>query len=402
MQRQIGGILLVAGTCIGSGMIALPMVLANLGILPSIALMFVMWGLIYYTSLINIELNLQAGHGLALGALGRHFSGRGAEIIGNISLKVLSYSLLAVYVYGGTSVLQQLIANHLHLHFSFISIATWYSAIAGAVLLLPLLMIDYCNRVLFTGLLAVIGLLTAGLAVTMQVEDTPLVSPGVADAAAWSGLLPVVFTSFGFQVIFHTLTDYCHKNSVMLKKVFFWGSLIPALVYIVWTGTLLAVVFHNNPAFYTEMAQGKVEVGSLIATLSQIAKWPAIQLLVWWISLLAIVTSVIGVGLGLFQSLLRMIPSVITAPSLRAFFAVAAAMIPPYLVAIFVPNAFISVLGFAGMILAVIAIVLPIYLFWKMGVKDYFYPELGKRVWVILSLLAALLIIASELFNMSS
>ena len=32
MQKLIGSILLISGTCIGSGMIALPMVLAKLGI----------------------------------------------------------------------------------------------------------------------------------------------------------------------------------------------------------------------------------------------------------------------------------------------------------------------------------------------------------------------------------
>ena len=87
MYKQIGAILLVAGTCIGSGMIALPMVLAKLGLIPSILLMVMIWFIMYYTSLVNLELNLQAGHGLSLGALGKYFSGRTAELIGTVSLK---------------------------------------------------------------------------------------------------------------------------------------------------------------------------------------------------------------------------------------------------------------------------------------------------------------------------
>jgi tyrosine-specific transport protein len=75
MNKQTGSILLVAGTCIGSGMIALPLVLAKLGIIPSAVLMLLTWLLMYYTSLVNLELNLQAGKGMSLGALGRHFSG---------------------------------------------------------------------------------------------------------------------------------------------------------------------------------------------------------------------------------------------------------------------------------------------------------------------------------------
>jgi len=44
---------------------------------------------------------------------------------------------------------------------------------------------------------------------------------------------------------------------------------------------------------YKQMKAGKTEVGELIQVLSDIAKWQSVQLLVWWISLLAIATSVL-------------------------------------------------------------------------------------------------------------
>ena len=105
MQKQIGATMLVAGICIGSGMIALPMVLAKIGIIPSILLMLLMWAIIYYSALINLETNLQAGKAMSLGDLGRKFSGKIAELIGTTSFKILSYALLAVYIYGGSSIL---------------------------------------------------------------------------------------------------------------------------------------------------------------------------------------------------------------------------------------------------------------------------------------------------------
>lgn len=73
MQKQIGAIALVAGICIGSGMIALPMTLAKLGIIQSVIL--ITWIVVYYTSLITIELNLHANNSLSLGALAKRFSG---------------------------------------------------------------------------------------------------------------------------------------------------------------------------------------------------------------------------------------------------------------------------------------------------------------------------------------
>lgn len=400
MHKKVGAILLVAGTCIGSGMIALPMVLAKLGLIPSIFLMLLIWFVMYYTSLINLELNLQAGQGLSLGELGKRFSGKAAEFIGTLSLKLLSYSLLAVFIYGGSSILQELLASKMSLHYPFEAIATCFTLVAMAVLLLSIKWVDYFNRVLFMSLLAIVVILILGLSLSVKWSNLPLLSPHYEDLSAWAALIPVVFTSFGFQVIFHTVTNYCDKNAKMLKTAFFWGSLIPAIVYILWTCSILSVVYHDNPVFYNQLVEGKAEVGELIQVLSGIAKWPSLQLLVWWISLLAISTSVVGVGIGLFDSLKKMMSQAIPNGSIRSILASVLTMGPAYLAVIYIPNAFIKVLGFAGMILAVIAIMLPVYLFWKIKPTSYHFNELKMDWLTLFSVLVALVVIASEVYNM--
>lgn len=400
MYKQIGAILLVAGTCIGSGMIALPMVLAKLGLVPSILLMGMIWFIMYYTSLVNLELNSQAGQGLSLGALGRLFSGRTAELIGTISLKLLSYSLLAVFIYGGSSILKELIASKMAVEYSINNIATCYALLSIALLLLPIKLIDYLNRFLFVGLLAVVAILLTGLVITINWSELPLFSAHYSDLSVWMAIIPVVFTSFGFQVIFHTLTNYCHKNVKMLKQAFLWGSLIPAIVYIVWTSSILSVVYQDNLQFYNQMAAGKAEVGELIQILSGIAKWQSVQLLVWCISILAIATSVLGVGVGLCDSLKGMLSKKVPNTAVRHGLASIISILPAYLVVMYVPNAFIAVLGFAGMILAVIAILLPIYLFWQIKAVRLYYSELNEKYLLQLSVLVAITVIACEIFNM--
>ena len=400
MYKQIGAILLVAGTCIGSGMIALPMVLAKLGLIPSILLMVMIWFIMYYTSLVNLELNLQAGHGLSLGALGRYFSGKTAELIGTISLKLLSYSLLAVFIYGGSSILKELIASKMAVEYSINSIATCYAFLSITLLLLPIKLIDYLNRFLFVGLLAVVTILIAGLVITINWSELPLFNEQYSDLSVWVAIIPVVFTSFGFQVIFHTLTNYCHKNVKMLKRAFLWGSLIPAIVYIVWTCSILSVVYQNNPQFYDQMAGGKAEIGELIQVLSGIAKWQSVQLLVWWISILAIATSVLGVGVGLCDSLKGMLSKKVPNTCIRNILASIMTILPAYLVVMYVPNAFIAVLGFAGMILAVIAILLPVYLFWQIKQGQLYYSELNKKYLLQFSIVVAMTVITCEIFNM--
>jgi len=388
---------MIAGTCIGSGMIALPLVLAKIGILPSLFLMLLTWALMYYTSLVNLELNLQAGKGMPLGELGRKFSGPIAEWIGMLSLKILSFALLAVFIYGGSSILKELLENKWNASLSFFSIATVYTLAAFLILSLPIRWIDYCNRLLFIGLIGVVALLIFGLAWSIDWSLLPLFSENSSSPSAWMSLIPIVFTSFGFQVIFHTLTNYCQKNASILKQAFFWGSLIPAIVYILWTCSILSVVYADDPAFFQIMADGKAEVGELIQVLSGISKWHSVQLLVWWISLLAIATSVIGVGIGLCESIQGLLPKKLL---LRNQAAALTALFPAYVAVLFIPNAFLSVLGFAGMILAVIAILLPVYLFKQLKSHDYHYGELYNKPLLITSFVAGLIVIISELYNM--
>jgi tyrosine-specific transport protein len=395
MKKQIGSILLIAGTCIGSGMIALPLVLAKLGLIPSIILMILTWSIMYFTSLINLELNLQAGQGLSLGALGRLYCGRLAELIGTISLKLLSYSLLSVFIYGGSSIIQKLLESPLHTY-ELSTIATCYSAIAIVLLLLPIKFIDYINRTLFVGLIAIVTTLIIGLIVKINWGYLPLISEQASNFLSWKEAVPVVFTSFGFQVIFHSLTNYCNKDAKILKKAFLWGSLIPAIVYIIWTCSVLTVVHNENYTFYQQMVIGKVEIGELIKELSQIAKWPSVQLLVWVVSLLAIVTSVLGVGVGLCDSLKVMLAKILPQAVIRNILAALITILPAYFIALLVPNAFITVLGFAGMILVIIAILLPIYLFFKMNTKKLYYLELKANWLIILSAIIGLIIIYCE------
>jgi tyrosine-specific transport protein len=396
MQKKIGSVILIAGTCIGSGMIALPMVLAKLGLIPSIILMLSIWILTYYTSLINIELNLQAGKGMSIGELGQHFSGKIAGLFGFSSLKILSYALLAVFIYGGSSVLKKLFGGGISMNI----ISTGYAFIVILILLLPVKILDYINRFLFAALLGITAILIAGLFSMIDWSNMPLFAENYQDLSLWRVVAPVVFTSFGFQVIFHTVTNYCNKDAKVLKKAFFWGSLIPAIVYIIWTCGVLSVVYNKNPDFYHQMVIGDVEVGDLVAKLSSIAKWQAVQLLVWWISFFAIVTSVLGVGMGLCDSLRSMLDAIIPNKTLRRIAASLITILPAYIVAMLIPNAFIMVLGFAGMILVIISILLPSYLFYVGKIKNLNYKILRYKSVIALAVIIGVAVISCELANM--
>lgn len=396
MNRQLGAILLVAGTCVGSGMISLPIVLSKVGLIPSIILMLLIWAIMYYTSLVSLEINLQAGRGLSLGSLGALYSGVTAKWVGIISIKLLSYALLAVFLYGGASIIQKL-AHFSENAFSWLVIA--FGMASSLCLLMPQKSIDYINRILFKGLIVIIGCLIVGMIVMINWHDLPLVSNQVWELSSWCYIIPVVFTSFGFQVVFHTLTEYCAKNPIMLKRAFLWGSLIPGLVYILWTSSILSVTYHSDRVFYNNMAAGLCDVGDLVEMLSQVSHSVLVQSFVWWVSLLAILTSIIGVGLGLSESLQSSFVSRNIQPKKSKILAVLVTMVPPLSIALYVPNAFTTVLGFAGVILSIIAILLPVYLLFKVKGKTYNYKELYNKHWLRVCSSIGIIVISCELYN---
>lgn len=398
MKKQTGSIMLVAGTCIGTGMIALPMTLAKIGVVPSILFMLFTWLLMYFTSLIIVELNIQAGKGLALGALGRRFSGKIAEAIGASSFKILSYALVSVYIYAGSSVIQTLLESSNSQEYSFNVITSLYAFIACLIFLLPIKLIDYVNRFFFVGLMVVIAILIIGLVATINWSNLPLFTEGYGEISAWQILIPVVFTSFGFQGSCHSFANYCNLNPKTLKHALLWGSFIPMVVYIIWNTSSLAVVYNDNPQFYNQIVKGEVEVGDLIKELSDIAKWQSMQLLVWWVTIFAIITSLLGVGIGLCDSVKEMLPMKEEGFK-RSLLASLVVILPAYFVAILVPNAFINVLGFAGMILAIIAIILPIYLFYKAKITKLNYSILKSNWIIIVTFIIGIVIILSEISN---
>nr|WP_266105327.1 aromatic amino acid transport family protein [Rickettsia peacockii] len=87
-------------------------------------------------------------------------------------------------------------------------------------------------------------------------------------------------------------------------------------------------------------------------------------------STLAIVRSILGVGVGLCDSLKTMFMNSIPNVVMRNMTASIVTILPAYIVAVVVPNAFIIILGFAGMILVIIAILLPVYLLYKAKINN--------------------------------
>jgi tyrosine-specific transport protein len=199
-----------------------------------------------------------------------------------------------------------------------------------------------------------------------KTDSIPTNIEGFFHMKGWSAVLPVVFTSFGFQGSLHSMTKFVNNDKKLIKRACLFGSLVPVFVYSLWTTCILTVVFNSDPASFNKMLVAPIEVSELIRILSAITKVDFIQHAAWVISLLAISTSIIGVGLSLVEVLKKDFERFTKDKVGLHVASVFVMIIPSAIIAIMIPNAFIRVLNFAGIILAIIAIVLPVFLYSKM------------------------------------
>jgi tyrosine-specific transport protein len=401
MNKTIGSTCMVAGTAIGAGMIALPMTLAKLGFLATGGLMAITWLIVYYSALLGTELTLRVGENVTLSEIARRLSGRGAEILAIGCIMILSYALLAAYLYGGSSISNSLLLATLGRTIPLAFLIKAAALFLLIVLTLGIRWIDYLNRLMFFALIGLLIVTIVGLSQGINLATIPPLTPQTFNLATWTIALPIIFTSFGFQMMIPAISGYLNRDSIRIKRAFFWGSLIPVVVYLTWTLSTLGTLTTNHSSLFDKVVSESIDVGEFVQMLSATTTWDHLQLLIWGVSFFAIITSAFGVALGLIDVWQKLLPTTIKGwprQMIIAFITV----IPPFSSALLTPGAFIKALGFAGMILVVIAIILPTYLIYKSdqekGLSFYAFPN--NHLVRLLGFAFAIGLIGCELFNM--
>jgi len=166
--------------------------------------------------------------------------------------------------------------------------------------------------------------------------------------------LPFFLTSFGFQSSVPSLMSFYDKNVERVQSSILIAGVICVLVYLVF----LIVSFGNVPRldFGEISAQGgniDLLVGAMNANNSTNG---TLQILNWFANC-ALVSSFLGVSLGLFDFIRDKFGFADT-PKGR-FFTALISFLPPIVGGTFFPDGFIFAIGFAGLTLAILALIIP-------------------------------------------
>lgn len=378
ISRFIGGVLLVAGTAIGAGMLALPVLTAMGGFYPSLALFIAVWAGTLFTALLVLEANLWFKKEVNFITMARHTLGKSGEIVAWIFFLALLYSLTAAYLAGSGAILENL-GLHLPDYLEPLPLLI----IFGVFVYLGTHTVDIVNRILMIGLsIAYIGLMTT----VMPYIDSSLFNT-FAPMELWAAI-PVVVTSFGFHIIVPVLTDYLKRDVKSVRWAIIIGSLIPLVIYVLWEAATLGVV----PISY--MHQDELVTHSL----SRLLQHPWIHIFAESFSFFAILTSFLGVSLSLSRFLADGLK--IKKTMIGKLLLIVLTFIPPLVFVYIYPRGFILALQYAGAIVAILSGILPALMVWrgrKIHTEDVQYKVKGGTISLVLAIVFSLLVIVIEL-----
>jgi len=327
--------------------------------------------------------------------MARSTLGKGGEFAVWLSYVFFLYALMTAYTSGAAAFLDKsLIKIGLPGSLSVWIIIFFF----GGIVYLGTRYVDWVNRLLMTSLIATyICLLGHGL----PKVELGMLSGGQSKYLGYAA--PLLVTSFGFHLLIPTLKNYLNKDVKALRLTLFLGSLLPLIIYLLWEMLVLGIVPLGGDKGLIVMLHAEYEVGQqaivgLTQLLSQLLENNHIGWLVGIFGLSTLLTSFIGVGIGLFDFFAD---GLHIRKTHRGKIGLASlTFLPPLLIAIFCPG-YLKALHYAGIFAVILLVIFPALMVWygryKLHLKGYRVS--GGKTWVLLTLIFGCGVIMLEVAN---
>ena len=367
MNKTVGSTLLVAGTMIGAGMLAMPLTSAGIGFGFTLVLLLGLWALLTFSALLFVELYQTAESDAGIGTLAEQYFGKAGRIIATAVLIIFLYALIAAYISGGGSLLKDLLPEGFGDKVSILL----FTVIFGSFIVIGTHSVDKINRVLFFVMLAAFAVVLSLMLPEIKFDNlmaTPIDNALIISAS------PVFFTAFGFHGSIPSLNKYLDGNVKALRISILAGSAITLCAYILWQMSTHGLLTQNE---FLQILKEDATLNGLVKATLAITGSNMIAGAVKLLSTLALVTSFLGVGLGLLECIEDLLKRSFNISAGRISLGLMT-FIPPLVFALFYPEGFILALGYAGQMFAFYAVVLPVSLVWK---ARRAHTNLPYKVW---------------------
>lgn len=344
----IGGACIIASVCVGAGMLGLPSAGAGawtIGSLFAITLTMVMMTL---SGWLLLEAFQHYDKRVSFDNVTQHLLGRKINFINNLSVYFVGCTLLYAYTTSSSLIISQLLEIDSKiaaaLFVLLFSAIVWHST--KAVSRISVLLIAF---MIFSFIFSISGM-SAHIQISTLLDSH---NANARYAPYFMALLPVALTSFGYHHSVASMRIY-YGEEKKAQQAILGGTTIALFFYAIW----LISIFGNLPRerFIPVIAEGG-NIDLLLQALDTAINSTQIAHAINAFSMAAILSSFIGVGLGLFDFLADFFKFEDSKIGRTKSWGVT--FLPPLIMSILFPFGFVVVIGYAGAVATIWACIIP-------------------------------------------
>lgn len=330
-NKTLSGILLIAGTTIGAGMLGIPLVTAQAGFLPALGITLLVWAFMVATGLLYLETTLWMHKGANILSMSYRFLGKSGRAVSGSIYLFLYYCLMIAYFAAGAPIFLSLLGFNPSTMGYLI-----YGFVFGGIIVFGIKAVDRINYILIIAMLIAYAALV-GIGIP-EISFERLEGSNISKAFFAA---PILFSAFGFHNVIPSLTTYFDRDPKVLRKAILFGTLIPLIVYLIWQLLIIGIVPLDS--IETALNEGRPATAALQSLTGN-----------YWIAtfgkffgLFAILTSMLGVAFSMLDFIadgMKIKPNKILTRIFLCFLVFA----PPFLLSSLDPKIFVIAIGFAG------------------------------------------------------
>lgn len=356
--RILNASLLIAGTCIGGGMLALPIATSPLGFFPTLLAMLICCILMTITGFLYLEATLWMKENAHMNTLSNTLLAPFWKFVCWATYLFICYASLVAYTSGGGKEVSFVLNEFLNFPKDDLLGMIFFLAFFGIVLALGNQLVQRVNTAMFFSMI---------FAYIMLISTSGhKINPEFIARQEWNShfifAFPLMLTTFSFPGIVPTIVPYLDRNPNAIKSAILLGTTITFIVYFLW----LLIVFGSVPHLGEHSLTAALQC-NLPATecLHYALQNPYISITAQFFAFFALSTSFIGISLSLFDFLGDSFPQSIN-PAVKKIMFCLMILVPSFMFALWFERAFITALELSGGIGdAIISGIIPALMVWN-------------------------------------
>ncbi|MGL4860976.1 MAG: aromatic amino acid transporter, partial [Enterobacteriaceae bacterium] len=352
MKQQpsiLGGACIIAGICVGAGMLGLPTSGAGAWTIWSLLAITLTMVVMTFSGWMLLEsFQYYDDMRVSFNSVTKDLLGNNANMINNTAVYFVGGLLLYAYITSSALILHQLLGINSKLaavlFVAIFSLFVWHSTRA----------VDRISVVLITFMILTFVFSVAGLFINIKFPVLFDLNASDSRYAPYAMImLPVALASFGYHHSVSSMRAY-YRDEHKAKWAIAGGTMIALILYSIW----LVSIFGNLPRpGFAPVIAAEGNVDALLAALGRVISSDKVADALNAFSMAAILSSFIGVGLGVFDYLADLFKFDDSKTGRSKTWAVT--FLPPLIMSLLFPFGFLIALGYVGAAAAVWTCIVP-------------------------------------------